>query len=270
MKLDSSAAWKEAIASLSANREVMAAIGGVFFLLPGLALNLFVSPPEPAQNMAPEQAMKLMSTFYASAAPFLIVMVVLQAVGVLAILTLCTDTTRPTVGEAIKRGVTGFLPYIGSNLLMGLGITMAAAVVGIVAASGIAVLAALMVIGLVAAIAFAAVRLSLAAPVVAVDRVRNPVAVLARSWKLTRGNAGRIAWLMFLVIIAFFVIIMAVSAVAGVFSTLLFGAGAARTIEAVVSSLMSAGFTLVFTALLAAVHRQLSGDTPGAIATTFD
>jgi hypothetical protein len=270
MKLDNSAAWKEAMASLSANREVMAAIGGVFFLLPSLALGLFVAQPEPKPNITPEQAMKLMTDFYAAAAPFLILMVLLQAVGMLAILTLCTDTTRPTVGEAIKRGIAGFLPYVGSSLIMGLGVSVAGGLVGIASAAGLAAVAGLLVIVLIVAIAFAAIRFSLAAPVVAVERLRNPFNVLTRSWALTRGNAGRIAWLMFLIFIVFMVIVMAVSAVSGVFSALLLGAGAAKTIEAVVSSFMSAGFTVVFTALLAAIHRQLSGNTPGAIATTFD
>lgn len=270
MKLDNSAAWKEAMASLSANREVMAAIAGVFFVLPGLALNLFVTPPEAAQNISPDEAMKLMTEFYAAAAPFLLLTLVFQPVGMLAILTLCTDHSRPTVGEAIRRGISGFLPYFGSTLIMALGVVMGGLVVGIAGAAGIPALAGLMGIALVVASVIAAIRFLLVAPVVAVDRVRNPVAILARSWALTKGNAGRIAFLMLLIFIVFMVLVMAVSAVIGVFSALLFGAAAAKTVSAVVSAFMSAGFTVVFSALLAAIHRQLSGNSPGAVAKTFD
>ena len=43
MKFDSNRAWREASASASANREVLLAVAGVFFLLPGLASVLFLS-----------------------------------------------------------------------------------------------------------------------------------------------------------------------------------------------------------------------------------
>ena len=43
MKFDSNRAWREASAAASANREVLVAVAGVFFLLPGLASVLFLS-----------------------------------------------------------------------------------------------------------------------------------------------------------------------------------------------------------------------------------
>jgi hypothetical protein len=272
MKLDSSAAWKDAMASLSANREVMAAIAGVFFLLPSLALNLFL--PEPAAvpaNVTPEQAMKLLGDFYGSVAPFMLLMSVMQAIGMLVVVTLCTDFSRPTVGQAIRRGVAGFVTYFLSSLIMAAGFVIGGTLLlGIASATGIAALVALATIVLIVAIAYCAVRLSLATPVVAVERVRNPFHVLSRSWALTQGNVGRIGVLMFLIFVVFMVIVIAISAVAGAIAVLLLGAGAAKTIDAVLSAFLSAGFAVTFAALLAAIHRQLSGTTPGAVATTFD
>ena len=48
MKLDSSLAWKQANAAISANREVLLALAGVFFLLPRLAFQLLAPTPPTA------------------------------------------------------------------------------------------------------------------------------------------------------------------------------------------------------------------------------
>ena len=45
-KLDTNAAWKEASAIVSANREVLLALAGVFFMLPSLALSVIAGEPE--------------------------------------------------------------------------------------------------------------------------------------------------------------------------------------------------------------------------------
>lgn len=271
MKLDSTAAWKDAMASISANRQVMAAIGGVFFLLPILALALFSPFPEPAPNLTPEQTMKLVSDFYARAAPFILVMLVLQAIGQLSIITLCTDLSRPTVGQAIKRGASGFFPYIATSLIMGLGFGIATNLLPAIAGlTGVVALVALVNLVLLVALFYCNLRMSMAAPVVAVERLRNPIGVLARSWKLTEGNAGRIGLLIALIFIAFVVILLAVSAVFGSIFVLVFGAGEAKTVDAVLLAVLFANFTVVMASLLAAIHRQLAGNAPGAIATTFD
>jgi hypothetical protein len=271
MKLDNSAAWKDAMASLSANRQVMAAIGGVFFLLPILALALFVPLPEPGPNMTPEQTIKLVTDFYAHAAPYFLLMLVLQAIGLLSILTLCTDLSRPTVGEAIRRGAAGFLPYIASSLITGLGLGIAGNLLGLIAgATGVAALVALVNLLVLVAMVWCNLRTSMSAPVVAVERLRNPIGVLVRSWKLTQGNAGRIALLLFLVFLVFIVILLAVSAVFGSIFVLIFGASQAKVVDAVLLAVIFAGFSIVMANLLAAIHRQLSGKLPDAAATTLD
>lgn len=270
MKLDSSTAWKDSMAAISANREVISAIAGVFFLLPSLAFALFVPPPEPASGLTAEQTMKLASDFYLSAMPFFLAVSALQTVGMLAILTLCTDRARPTVGEAIKQGVIGFLPYFASSLILGLGFGLGGGLLlGIAVATKIGALIVLVVLAVLVAAVYVAIRTSLTAPVVAVERVRNPLTVLSRSWALTEGNAGRIALLVFLVFVVFVVVMVAVSAVFGIVSALVLGVGAAKTVDAVVSSFLSAGLTSLFTALLAAIHRQLAGEGE-QVAATFD
>ena len=271
MKLDSNLAWKDALAALSANREVMAAIAGVFFLLPSLAFGLFVEQPEPAPGIGAEQAMAIASDFYVSAMPFMVPMFVLQAIGTLAVLTLCTDRSRPTVGEAIRQGLTGLLPYFGASLLIGFAFGMAAvALVAIAALTQSPVVAAFAVTAAIAGAIYLSLRFSLVAPAVAVERLRNPVTALQRSWALTAGNAGKILLFVLLIAIVYLVLTIVASAIVGAVLALALGAEGAKTGSIVLSSILGAGFTLVFAAVLAAIHRQLAGPSPETIGSTFD
>lgn len=271
MKLDSNAAWKDAMAAVSANREVLAAIAGVFFLLPSLALGLFVPQPEPPAGVSSEQAMKILGDFYVSALPWFIPMVVLQWIGTLAILVLCTDRTRPTVGEALKQGVGGLLAYFLATVMMFLGFVVPGSLfMGIAAATGIPALAAVVIALLLVAMVYFLLRFSLVAPAIAVERLRSPVAALKRSWALTEGNAGRILLFFIMLFLAFLVITVVISAVVGAIFAVAGGGEVARIGSAVLQAVLGAIFTLMMTAVLAAIHRQLAGPTDGDLGATFD
>lgn len=266
MKFDSNRAWGEATAAISANREVLLALAGVFFMLPSLAFSLFLPPPEPPAGMMPEQMMALMQDYYLSVLPWAIPMAVLQTLGSLAILTLFTDRTRPTVGMAIKQGLAGVLPYLGANLLIGLGFGLGGGLlIALARASGIGALMALVIIALVGAGIYVMLRTLLVAPAVAVDGIRSPIAALNRSWMLTRGNAGRIALFFALLLVAFIVVSIVLNTIVGALLALLLG-DAAKVAVAIVSAALGAAFSLYAMAAIASVHRQLSGST----GTTFD
>jgi hypothetical protein len=270
MKFDSNAAWKEATAAVSANREVLLVLAGVFFMLPGLAFALFLPPPEPVAGMKPAQLMGMMQEYYLSALPYAIPMAVLQMAGSLAMLTLFTDRTRPTVGDAIRQGFVGVLPYIGAQLLLGLGIGLVGGLlIAIVAATGMPALLTLAIIILIAAIIYLAIRTVLVAPAIAVEGIGNPVAALKRSWALTSGNTVRIALFFLLLVVAFVVITIMVTSIVGVIFALLLGS-AAKTVVAIFSSALGAAFTLYAMATVASVHRQLAGPSGAAISRTFE
>lgn len=271
MKLDSNLAWKEAVATVSANREVLLALAGVFFMLPSLAIALFFPQPEPQGDMQPEQMMAMLQQYYLSALPFMIPMAIVQTIGSLAMLTLFTDRSRPTVGEAIRQGAIGVIFYFATQLL----VVLAIGIVGLllVVLAGLIGSAALgVVVGLVllAGVFYLMLRLALVAPVIAVDRVRNPIAVLRRAWSLTTGNAGSIALFLLLVIVVFVVIVVVAMGIAGVVLALVVGGSTAKAIAAVFSSALGAVFSLYFMAIIAAIHRQLSGSSAEAISVTFD
>lgn len=271
MKFDSNLAWKQATSAISANREVVFALAGVFFLLPGLAMALLLPAPQPTTGMDEKQTVTMIANYYTSIMPFVVPVMLFQAAGTLGLLTLLTDRSRPTVREAIGAGVRSVVPYVLAQILLG----MAVGVIGgiLLAIASVVRLPALSVVAMamVAALAaYAAVKTSLTAPVIAVEGQRNPVAALQRSWNLTRGNSLRIAVFYVLVAAAFIVVISIITALAGIVAALAGGAQVQEFVSALVGSTLDATMALYFVAIIAAVHRQLVDASPQAQGATFD
>lgn len=268
---DANQAWLHAAARIRANREVLFALAGVFYLLPILAFSLLFPQPEPPAGADQQTMMAFAAKYYADTMPVALPLGLVQAAGTLAMLTLMTDRTRPTVGEAIRLGFVALLPYLGSQILFG----FAAGVVGLIVLTmlGLTGSAALVTTGLAVVIVlgiYAWVRTSLAAPVVAVEQVRSPVASLRRSWALTRGNGGRVLVFYALILLVFAIVLTLVMALLGIVFALLLPANAARILAAVVSATIEAGMGLTFVAALAATHAQLAGEPEERLGDTFD
>lgn len=260
MKFDSNRAWKEASSAISANREVVFALAGVFFLLPGLAMALLFPAPQPTAGMESKEAAATLANYYTSILPYLLPLVLFQAAGTLALLTLLTDRSRPTVREAIGSGARGVVPYVLAQILLGVGVGLiGGTVLAIGGATGLAALTAAGIAVVVVLVLYAAVKTSLVGPVIAVEGERNPVAALKRSWLLTRGNSLRIAVFYLLVGVVFLVVISVVVALVGIVASLFGGAHAGEIAGAVVSSALNAVMALYFVAIVAATHRQLAG-----------
>lgn len=258
MDLDTSKAWSDATATVSANKEVLAAIAGVFFFVPALALALFYPQPEPPAGADAKQMLAMLRTFYIGVAPWIALSAVVQVLGQLAVLTLTARAGRVTVGEAIRAALGGMLPYIGSQLLVMAGFMLALALVALLAALSAALAITVGLLVLIAAL-WIGLRLTLVPVVVAVERQRNPVMILRRSWDLTRGNAGRILLFVLVLSIAIAVISLVAAAVVGLVLAFIGGAEAARIGGGVVSSLIGAGFATYLAISFAAMHRQLAG-----------
>lgn len=270
MRFDSNQAWKDAVQAVAANRDPLLALAGVFFMLPQLLFSLFFPQPEPLPGATPDQITAQLSDYFSGAAPAMVVMAVVQMLGTLTVLTLFTDKARPTVGDAIRQGASSIIPAFLAQLLFGFALALAVIVlVGIAVASGVTAIAALAVMFGLVLFVYVSIRLGLIAPVVVVEQLRNPVAILRRSWDLTRGNVGRLLLFFILLTLVFVVVTVVVMGLIGVVLALLLGGESARFVAALVSSAMVGVATLYFIAIIASVHRQLAGPSAEAAAQPF-
>jgi hypothetical protein len=269
MTLDTNRAWKDATRNVSRNRDALIAVAGVFFLLPQLALALFFPQPEPAVGMSEQQMSALAQSYYLSTLPAMIPLLLCQAIGTLSLLSLLRHATRPTVGQALRLGLTGLPSYLGAQILLVVALTvLGGLLIGVLALSGIAALAVAGLL-LVALLALAvSLRVSLAGAVVAIEGERNPLRVLRRSWTLTAGNAWRLLAFYALFFVAFLVILMILSMLVGIPLQMLGSGYGVEIASALVSSVLSALMALYLVAIIDAVHRQLAGD-PEAERRTF-
>jgi len=276
IKLDMGKAWNDAVALLSANKDVVLIVAAVFFFLPN-AIATLAMPQATAEleamaaaNAEPDlQAMlDMMLAFYAEIWWILVLLAVFQAIGVLGLLALLTDTSRPTVGEALAFGAKALIPYIGAQLL---GSFLIALVVGVLIALGSLIAPAVGVllglVGFVIAI-YLYVKFSLVSPVIAIERKLNPFTVLRRSWDLTKGNSLRLFLFYLLLVVVLFVVTALASMLWAIFGIM--GEQAGLFASAIGGALVTMASVAIFLAVLAAVHRQLSGGSSEAIRETFD
>ena len=279
MQFDSNRAWREATALASANREVLLAVAGVFFLLPGFASVLFLSDFQ-ADMMAnfgnPAAAERIMEGMTGPVVGFGLVSFLLQSVGYLAMLALLTDRARPTVAEAIGGAIKALPTVIGAALLFFASYLMAVLVFTLVvgalgAVTGLGAVVAVLLPLLVAGMVYVMVKLSLILPVIVIEDIRNPMSALTRSWRLTKGNSLRIFVFYLLLAVAYLVIVMVVGMVAMALTALIAGQGkAAMLVGGLISGIVGAAASALLTAILAAIHRQLAGPSAGALDATFD
>lgn len=278
-KLDMGKAWTQATGLIGSNRDTIGAIAGLFFFLPSFALALFVpelinpeaaAPANPDPQAAMQAAVDQMAALYSDNWALFAVLTIAQFIGSLSLLALLTDRARPTVGEALALGFKCILPYLGAQLLSGLGIALAIGLpVGLFAAIGssIAVVLAIFVLMLFALYAF--VKFSLVAPIIAIDGERNPIRALSRSWRLTKGNSFRIVLFMMLLFFTIGIISILVSGVIGLVLAA-FGSQIASIGNGVVSAIVNTIVGVIFLVVIAAIHRQLAGQSPEGLAATFE
>ena len=278
IKLDMGRAWNEAMALLSANFGVIATVVGLFYFLPQFAVTLLA--PEMATNStadipsdaSPDVVIEALNTAfqeaYSESWPYILLTVVFGYVGALSVLALLQRGGNPTVGEALKAGVIGAPSYFATQILFaicaGLAIVLPVALVLAISPAVAAVLALVLVVALI----YAAFKLILIPAVIGIEGALNPFAIIARSWRLTKGNTLRIFVFLFLL----FIVITIVTVIVTLVLTLVFAAmgdEVARIGSGFVGALANAATGAIFLTVLAAIHRQLSGGGEEA-ARTFE
>ncbi|GGD58152.1 hypothetical protein GRI62_01650 [Erythrobacter arachoides] len=274
--LDMGLAWNDAVALLRANLRVVLIVAGVFFFLPNAIaavampqpaeLDAMASSPDLAENM--DAFMAALSGYYASIWWVFALIALLQAMGMIGLLALLTDAARPTVGQALGFGARALVPYIAAQVLVTVIIVLVGGLlVGIGAAINPALAVLLGLVALVMAL-YLYVKFSLVSPVIAIEKVMNPLRAIIRSWQLTKGNSLRLFFFYFLLVLVALVIFAVASMVLSIFS--LAGDEAGLFASAIGGSLIQMALIVVMLGVLAAVHRQLSGGSAPAVRETFD
>ena len=260
MAFESNAAWQFAVRKVAANRDLLMAVAGVFFVLPSFALSLVTPDFVPTADADPSARFQQVMQFYSGIMPYAIVLGAVQLLGAMAVLALMTDRGRPTVADALRQGLRGVLPCLAAQLilaaLLGVGL-MLMLVIG--AATGIAAVATVMFIAGFALAAWAWTRLSLVLPVIAVERIANPFTALARSWNLTRGNAGKLFVFYLLLVLAFVIVLSLIMLVIGVVLALAMSEETGKVVGDLIAAMLTGVVALYFLGALAGAHRQLSG-----------
>lgn len=265
---------------LSANRDTVLAIAGLFFFLPYFALALFIpeainpapveAPPGTDPEVAMNAAFSALAEQYAANWPLLLLLSIVQFVGTLSLLALLTDSARPTVSQALQQGFKSTPSYLAAQILValfaGVVVGLPVGILGAFAPPAAAILVGFL---LMIVVVYLFVKFSLIAPVIAIENQLNPITAMRRSWSLTKGNSFRLVGFFLLLLIAIGIISALVTSVLGlVFSA--FGESIANIGNGIVSGLANAVVGALLLAVLASVHRQLAGPSNEAISETFE
>ncbi len=270
MKFDMSAAWRDATAMIGANREVLLIVAGIFFFVPSLILTFAIGDLQELAVAEPEDIQQAMLALYADWGWLFGLVSLATMIGYLALLALLRDHNRPTVGEAIKIGLVGLLPAIGAYIVLVLGLGLVVGAVAVLAGvTGNAAIGALAALIIVVVVVYVSVKVSLSGPVIAIEKVYNPFKILGRSWQLTKGNSFRLFLFYLLLVIVYLVISLVIGMIVAVLIFAL-GESAGMMVNAILSGIVGAIAYTVFVAVLAAVHRQLSGPSAAAVSETFE
>ncbi|WP_340587273.1 hypothetical protein [Erythrobacter alti] len=275
IKLDMGKAWNEAVALLSANKDVVLIIAGVFFFLPNAIGNVALPPPAELEALAASggepdiEAIGAIFREYINNVWWAILLLsLIQAIGMLGLLALLTDQSRPTVGQALGFGTKALIPYFLTQILSAV---LIMAVAGLLIGLGALInpaLAALMALIALVLVVYLMVKFSLSSAVIAIEKAFNPLRVLQRSWKLTKGNSLRLFGFYLLLLIVFIVISMVAGMVFAIFAIM--GEQIGFFATAIGGGLLSMALSAVMVAVFAALHRQLSGASSPAEIGTFD
>lgn len=253
-RFDASTAWRRASAMIAANRDLLLAVAGAFFMLPALASSLFVPEPPAGADQAGEAVLRI----YAAWWPLLVTVLLIQLVGQLGIFALLGRSDRPTVRGALGTAMRALPPAFAAQLLLAAGTGLGFLVMAMIAAlSGQQALATLVLLPAFIATVWVFLRCMMATPIIAIAGERNPFSALQRSWRLTRGHAGRLFGFFTLLIGTGVIAYLALVNVTGALLALIAPIDIARIGTAVVGAIGSAALTLIIAAALAAAYDQL-------------
>jgi hypothetical protein len=251
MSLSVSTAWDETVALVKGEGARLFPLAFLLLALPASILQAVA--PVTAPGRLPEPGL------------WLLLAPVVPAAGLIGALAICRLALLPgeTMIAAVTGGLRGVLPLLGAALLAGAaGLLLAAAGILLAAALG----SILPVLAALAGIGFFWVRLILLTPVAAAEPA-GPIALVRRAWALSAGSFWRLLAALLVAATLSLVALIAAGAVGGVAVRLAAGQPQPGTLALLlvllVSALLQAAISGVFTAFLARLCAQLAENRPG-------
>ena len=258
-------AWNEAAAFVAREARLLFPVAFLLIALPGGIVQLVM--PQTALGQPPQ------------AGAWLLLVPAAVILGMIGTIALSHLALRPgaSVGEALQLGARRFIMLFAASLLVGLAaallmIPLLALIGGGAALSGAPperLVGPILLLTLVFIVAVVSlwVRLMLMTPVAAAETA-GPVAILRRSWALTRGHFWKLLGFVLLVLLLFAVISSVVGAIGGIAIVFLAGPPDPGSLAAFLVILVGVAVNMVlslyFTALVARIYAQLAGG-PGQV-----
>jgi hypothetical protein len=258
MTLSIGTAWDETAAVAKRAGRPLFAIAFLLISLPAAILQAIVPAAGPGRLPGPGLWLLFVPVLFAA-----------SLIGAVAISHLAL---RPGAGagEALRIALARLPSLAGAALLVALGglllalplvVLVAALAAYAVSSPPIALGLGLLGLAWALAVVFYWVRLMLMTPAAAAEAI-GPVALVRRSWRLTRGHFRKLAGLLVLAAVVALVTMAAVVAVGGILITLAAGrpepGSAVMLLVLALSALPQAAISGLFTALLARIYAQLT------------
>jgi hypothetical protein len=252
-KVSISRAWDETKHVVAKDGRLLLPVALAMFVLPGIILDLAMPDAGPGKLPPPGLWMLV-----ACAA------ILVSLIGQLAVIRLAMGP-HVTVGNAIAHGARRLIVYVAAVVMWILPFILVASVLFTAVGANPTnppPAAALGLFVVVIAMTYFAVRLMLTSPLASAEAI-GPVAILARSWKLTHGNWWRLFGFFVMFMIGAIVLFWATEAVFGLIANVLLAGtdpgGVGWLVVRLVSQVVSALISVIFFVMLARIYDQLGG-----------
>jgi hypothetical protein len=236
MKLSYTAIWADTVRLIRAHGSLAAALAGVFIFLPALLIGHFLPTP---QTSDPNQVVNLIVEHFRANFHWMLLSALLSSAGALAILFLVLRGAT-TVGAAIAAAFALLVPYFLAVVLTGIPIAVGIALF---------IVPGLYLIG----------RLVPLGPVMVAEGTRNPLAAIARTWRLTKGHGWAVTGFFLLVIVAGLILSMVLTMAISLIFRLALPDDIAGFLGLIVSTAANTALQVVMVFVYAAVYRALAG-----------
>ena len=266
MTFSYSAVWDETVRTLRAHSTLLIAVAGVFLFLPPLIASYVAPPPQ-------EQGIAAIASHYSENFVILFIAQLVAFVGNLVLLTLVLDERHPTVAGSIRAALAMLPAYLLVTIL-----SASMLFVGAVLATLPLFFLTPFLNGFMRAVVFLLLslpvfhlmgRLVAAGPILVAEGRRNPFDIIRRSFDISRGNGWAVVGLILLVVVAFLILMLAVTLVFGSIQLILdrsTGGSVGAFLLLILNSAVGAAFNTVLMVLFASIYRRLTNGAQRAAA----